>query len=293
MFEMSGIKGQSKLRFVNTYIWDQPWFVELNKEQRLAYFFIHTKCSDIGIYLHSAKAMENHLGYSYPIDEIVIWMNKKREMVIKIDQDTLLLQWMVREHSKRGTKIKPISNPDLGKIREAIEGNTLDSLIENGTFHVECKLFEFGISESIIENTSYSAKVKKGKEYSDYDDMITRVKSILNQREGLYKSFLSLIEGLSKPSQNVLTQTLSKGKAVNLPQNQSPSDSIYQKIASGFKFECADFLIEDEVKKELDTLRGTFEDIEELVINYKEEFEREYGRGQHWTSFIRYLSKKL
>src|SRR6056297_2544299 len=128
MFSMGAIKGQSKLRFINTYIWDQPWYVELGSNQKLAYFYIHTKCSDIGVYLHSERAMKNHLEYAYSIDEIVKWMNKRRKIVIKIDDDTLLLQWNLKELSKRGTKIKPISNPDLGKVREAIESKTLDHL---------------------------------------------------------------------------------------------------------------------------------------------------------------------
>lgn len=291
---MGAVKGQSKLRFINTYMWDQPWFVELDYKQKLAYFFVHSKCSDIGVYLHSEKAMLNHLGYAYSIDEIVDWMNTRRDIVIKIDGDTLLLQWNLKELSKRGTKIKPISNPDLGKVREAIESKTLDHLIENGSFHVECKLFEFGISESIIENTSYSAKVKKGREQSDYEEMINKVRLNIDKKEGLKKAFLNLIEGLSKPLQSVLIQKSNNSKPTNNSQSYShDNDSGYNEIAKGLEFNCVDFLIEDEVRKKVEELDGFVPKPIDTILYFKKEFQNEFGLKREWEDFLKYLDKEL
>ena len=287
------MNGQSKLRFVNIYIWDVPWFIELDEKQKLAYFYMHSKCSDIGIYLHSEKAMQNHIGFSYNLDEILAWLNQKRDIVIKVNDETLLLHWLIRESSKRGSKIKPNSNPELGKIREAIDSKLLDKLIVNGTFHPECKYFEFGLSESLIENKPYSTKLKKGKKQSDYDEMLERVKACINHSEGYSKAFERFIEGLPEPFQSVLNQNPYKSETANKPPFPSPTQSIYTEIADGFKFDCPDFLIEEEVEKELKTISSVIPGAEELIISYKEEYIREYGRGQSWDSFIKYLSEKL
>lgn len=287
------MNGQSKLRFVNIYIWDAPWFIELDAKQKLAYFYMHSKCSDIGIYLHSEKAMKNHVGYSYSVVEILDWLNRKREIVIRVDDDTLLFQWILKESSKRGSKIKPNSNPELGKVREAITSNILDKLIENGSFHPECKFFEFGLAESIIENKPYSTKEKKGKPASDYEDMLERVKAYINHDEGYGKAFERLIEGLPEPIQSVLIQNPYKDETAKKTPIPSTSHSVYSEIADGFRFECPEFLIEGEVENEIKSISSVVPDAEELVIYYKEEFEREHGRGQRWDSFMVYLNYKM
>lgn len=98
---------------------------------------------------------------------------------------------------------------------------------------------------------------------------------------------------VSKPLRNVLIQTPSNGKATDQSQNTSSKQSIYQEIASGLKFECAEFLIEDAVKKEVDSLRGTFPDAEDLVLCYKDIFLNEDNRGREWSEFLTYLSNCL
>jgi len=287
----SAIKGQSKLRFINTYIWDQPWFIELDDKQKLAYFYMHLKCSDVGIYLHSEKAMKNHVGHAFTLSEIMQWINKKREVVIKLDDDTLFLQWLIKEHSKRGAKVKPISNPDLGKIREAIDSNVLDYLIENDTFHVECKFFEFGISESLVENTSYSAKAKKGSESSAYEKMINHIKGYVNHPEGLHKAFERLIQGLSKSNQNVLIQSPNRNETQL--QSQIQNHNVMKDIADGFNFDCVDFLIEEQVKKELDVLRRCIPNVEDWMLQQKKQFIEVNGRGYTWDNFVSFFSKVL
>lgn len=285
--------GQSKLRLINVHIWDQPWFVDLDEKQKLAYFFMHLKCSDIGIYLHSDKAMKNNLGFSYTIPEIVEWLNDKNKMAIELNDSTLLFQRFIRDHSKRGTMIKPVSNPDLGKIREAIDSSVLDELINNGTFHPECKYFEVGIAESIIENAAYSSKRRKGKDHSDYEIMLQEVKGCINHNEGLHKPFVKYIEGLSKPIQNVLIQTSSKGKASKRDQNQIIERSIYLDISDGLSFSCANHFIEDLVKDECEKISAVVQDAEEWMLDQKHEFVSLVGINQRWEDFVSFMDKEL
>ncbi|MEX1013627.1 MAG: hypothetical protein WDZ80_00515 [Candidatus Paceibacterota bacterium] len=283
------MKGQSKLRLINTYIWDQPWFIELNNEEKLSYFYMHIKCSDVGIYLHSEKAMMNHLGHTFTFTEIMEWLNKKRENVIDLGNDILLFQWFIKDHSKRGTKIKPTSNPDLGKVREAIDSEVLDHLIINGTFSPECKYFEFGISESIIENKSYSTHRKNGKEYSPYEEMVKTVKAYINHEESLGKPFQRFIEGLPKVLQNVLITNPANNETQD--QTQIQAQSVYKELAKGFKFDCADFLIEEEVKSDLESIGSLVENVDEWILCKKKEY-RELRSGKNdWRSFLKYISE--
>lgn len=167
--------GKSRNVYINSEIVHQPWFIKLTPLQRHTYLYIHINSSQIGVYLHSDEMAKLFLGEEVTGEDLIEWFP---ERVTGLDYDgAYLLTKFLEEENKRATKIKPTSNPDLGKIREAISSGLLEELIEKGYFHSDCKLFEYGIGEGIIKNKSYSTTVKRGEQKSEYDKMIDTIVS--------------------------------------------------------------------------------------------------------------------
>ncbi len=215
--------GKSKNIYINQEIWSQPWFIDLEPEQKLTYLYVHTNCNQIGVYLHSDKLFSLHSGKSINEDSLLEWFNQKKERIRKLDdENAFLLTKFLEEENKRGTKIKPTSNPDLGKVREAIHCGLLDVLIELDYFHPDCKLFEYGINEGIISNKSYSIKKKKDQALSDYDSMLQTI--IEHQKLTLGKPSISL-NSHSKNNSTSHRQSISKGSSTS--ESDSKGSSPY------------------------------------------------------------------
>ncbi len=215
--------GKSKNIYINQEIWSQPWFIDLNAEQKLAYLYVHTNCNQIGVYLHTNKLTELHINQSIEDESLLDWFNQQSERIIKLEKNTFLLTKFLEEENKRGTKIKPTSNVDLGKVREAINCRLLDKLIELESFHSECKIFEFGINEGIIKNKSYSNQLKKDQTISDYDKMIATI-----QQHPKYS------QALGKPSSSLSSNTLNNNIAYREGVSNTDSASESDKLESDY-----------------------------------------------------------
>jgi len=282
--------GQSKMRLLNVYIWEKPDFIELTNNQKLAYLYMITKASDIGLYQHSKKAMYYHIGIEYDISGIKEWINKASENVISIDEQTILFQWFCRERAKRGTKIKPNSSPELGKVREAIDSNVLDILINNGTFHEDCKYFEYGIKEGVIDNKSYSSKRKSGNEHSPYEEMLIEVKEHIKFKEGNGIPFERFTEGLNKATVNELNQKQNPDRITN--RSQESKENSISDLAKGFTFEVADHLIEYEIEQTLIYVSESIEDAYQFMIEVKDNYLKNETENS-WNGYIEYLYTNL
>lgn len=69
--------------------------------------------------------------------------------------------------------------------------------------------------------------------------------------------------------------------------------NLYKDIVSGFKFDFVDFLVEDDVRKEVEVISAYVDNVIKWIVEQKEKFIEEKGRGQDWGDFVVYCSKEL
>lgn len=60
----------SKKRFTDVHLWDQPWFIELNTKHQLFWFYMNAKCDNIGVYAHSEKKASFDIQAEIKLEEI-------------------------------------------------------------------------------------------------------------------------------------------------------------------------------------------------------------------------------
>lgn len=87
----------SKKRRIETRVWDKPFFSELAQIEKLFYWFVITKCDNVGVYQHNKKLAEFHCEGEIQLKEFTIKLSSNEYPVIFLDESTIWLKYFVRD----------------------------------------------------------------------------------------------------------------------------------------------------------------------------------------------------
>jgi|GEM_PF-3622954 len=87
----------SKKRRIETRVWDKAFFSKLSQLEKLFYWFVITKCDNVGVYQHNKKLAEFHCEGEIDFKEFATKLNSNEYPVILLDESTIWLKYFVRD----------------------------------------------------------------------------------------------------------------------------------------------------------------------------------------------------
>ncbi|PAU95396.1 hypothetical protein CK503_04155 [Aliifodinibius salipaludis] len=87
----------SKKRSLEIRIWDKPFFSDFNQAEKLFWWFVNTKCDNVGVYQHNCKLAEFHCGGELDLNSFVKKIGSSEYPISFLDESTLWLEYFVRE----------------------------------------------------------------------------------------------------------------------------------------------------------------------------------------------------
>lgn len=85
------IGSNSKKRFMDVHMWDNPWFFELSAEHQLFWIYMTAKCDNIGVYAHSKLKTSFEIRVKINESDVEQIFNAKENKVKALGGDKFLL----------------------------------------------------------------------------------------------------------------------------------------------------------------------------------------------------------
>lgn len=155
-------------RFTDNEIWQDDWFIDLDKEYMLFWFFLKDNCNHSGIWKPKVKVFEMSIESKIDLDVALKLFNEEKERVIILNngrwflvqfipfQYGRLLNLANRVHKSIHSDLK-LNEVNLGSIRPLIE-------VKEG---VKDKDIEKDIGKGVGSGAGIERKVSNEREYSN------------------------------------------------------------------------------------------------------------------------------
>lgn len=151
----------TKFRFFNIHLWDEPWFVELDHQEKLLWIYINTRCDNIGLYDHSKKKTNFEVEVSIDKSEIPKMFNRVEEKIVEINGKLLIKDFCHLQHCRK-SPLLPKAKVILSYMNDMRDSGLVNYFAENQPSVVsdESLLFFKAFENGILEFKSYSNNKK-------------------------------------------------------------------------------------------------------------------------------------
>lgn len=135
----------SKRRMVEIHIWNQAFFSQLKKEEKLFYWFVITNCDNVGVYRHNSRLAAFHCDAEISLPEFVDTVNFDQERIELISEGVLWLKGFVAD--TWGT-IAAKNNLGLSCYKLLVKHDLLDRFIREFPNNINIASFREAIEEN-------------------------------------------------------------------------------------------------------------------------------------------------
>ncbi len=121
----------TKKRFTDVHIWDQPWFIDLEKEHKLFWFYMNAKCDNVGVYAHSERKVSFDIRFNIETGKIEEIFNQRDVQVKALENGTfLLVQFCKFQHCNKSSLV-PSSKVFVTYMKDVKEAGLIRYFYEN------------------------------------------------------------------------------------------------------------------------------------------------------------------
>lgn len=125
---------QSKKRFTETAVWEEPWFADLTSEQKLFWFYLNDRCDNIGLWKPNWRLAFFHLNIVNDQEEFAKHFlntaNTEGEQVIVFDNGDWFLPEFVRFQYCKSAPLNPRNPAHRSYINQIYEKNLIEWFCE-------------------------------------------------------------------------------------------------------------------------------------------------------------------
>lgn len=172
----------SKKRFVDVHLWDQPWYIELSTKHQLFWHYMNAKCDNIGVYAHSERKTAFDIRSEINTSEIE---STYKGQVKSLDDGKFLLVNFCKFQHCNSSPLLPKSKVFVSYMKDLRDSGLIDYFATHQTDVVseETVIFFSAFREGILEFKYYSDNPSKALKSgcTPYQEALQKAKQNLNQ----------------------------------------------------------------------------------------------------------------
>lgn len=152
----------SKNRFFNIHIWDEPWFVDLGSTEKLFWIYMNSKCDNIGLYAHSKRRTEFDIQSPINADDIENIYNKSDTKVTRINADKFLILGFCKFQHCRKSPLLPVAKVFVSYMKDIRDAGLVEYFAKNQPNVVSKDTYAFfkAFESGILDFKDYSKRKK-------------------------------------------------------------------------------------------------------------------------------------
>lgn len=174
----------SKKRFVDIHLWDQPWYIDLNTKHQLFWHYMNAKCDNVGVYAHSERKTAFDIQADIKTSEIVDAYNSSGEKVKALDDGKFLLVDFCKFQHCNSSPLLPKSKVFVSYMKDLRDAGLVDYFAKHQKeviseeSHIFFRAFEEGILEFKYYSDNPAKSLKSG--LTPYKEALQKAKEQLS-----------------------------------------------------------------------------------------------------------------